>query len=121
MLSFLGRGDVLETDSHEERVRKLIPLELYESELREKFEWLTEEDIEKSKYVGERLTGLAKTQAKINMPLFGELCRTSRDLFGSESDSDIIRTNLGTFGVIRRKVACRFLLVFLFRVFLIFV
>ena len=63
MLSFLGRGDVLETDSHEERVRKLIPLELYESELREKFEWLTEEDIEKSKYVGERLTGLAKTQA----------------------------------------------------------
>ena len=51
MLSFLGRGDVLETDSHEERVRKLIPLELYESELREKFEWLTEEDIEKSKYV----------------------------------------------------------------------
>ena len=63
MLSFLGVGDVLESDSHDVRVKKLIPMQLYESELRAKYDWLTEEDIEAAKFVGEKLTGLRKTQA----------------------------------------------------------
>ena len=38
MLSFLGIGDVLESDSHDVRVKKLIPMQLYESELRAKYD-----------------------------------------------------------------------------------
>ena len=62
LLAGLGSAPVLEVDSHEERVRKLVQLELYEEELWERYPWLTEQDVEEAKFTGVRKTGILKTQ-----------------------------------------------------------
>jgi hypothetical protein len=65
LLSGLGAAPPLEADSSEERIRKLKPMELYEEELQNRYPWLTDEEIEASKFVGERKTGIFKTQQDI--------------------------------------------------------